>query len=456
MSRHHFSKSGYPGGVVQSAAVNSREWTRGGMSLLFEAVVINVHFVDDRDNLSASATGNTGGIGDGQALVASNTNGTLNPLYTYQTGYRVECDIYTLATSHKGGSYQYIRNVPVMQRGGLKDIDLWVPKGCTNFLKDLPLNPDRLDGDFVLCQCLGGVWPKGAIILGSSPHRSNFLDPPRSVKGSREFAKFPGDGSRKDGNIKLTRYNGAVSPFIDRHGNILFDTSEAGHIHIIDQQTGKVAVFQNSIPWYAAGDTVGSLTTVQETGILGVPAADVYPKGLGSGARYPFAVPSPGGGDVTFRVKDTRKFRVEFNDNAVVVDNITKKNPREFLETGYIQIHKDPVALPGTRTIEIASSDNLIINVRSADGSNSGTVTINCEKPLNGITLGGNELLLDNIATKSFVRDMFLNHLHQTGMGPTSPPVVGGLFVGPTVDDATGIVVTHPAIKVSTTKVRGE
>ncbi len=446
-----FSRRNSPYSVVQSSTQAHRDRARGGMFALFEAVVLRTYFVDERENVSAVATNDTGAIGAGSGLVEGNIGGALSPLYAKQTGYRMECDVYTLTMSHRGGNFQFLRHVPVAQHGGIHDIDLWTPKGSTNFDKDRPFDPAKLDGDLVLLQCVGGVWPKGAVIMGALAHRRNYTDAPRTVGGERDVPKFSGDGQRKDGYVRLSRYNGAICPHVDRFGNLTFSTVEAGHGHKLDLDTGQVFISQNVFPWYTAGNVAPSLDS--SLPVPEPPTGVAYPGGLGDGNRQQLEIPSPGGGDIQFKVKDGRRFRIEFQDNQTVVKNFDAANPREFRETGFIQVHKSS----GQRIIEIAASDDLVINVRKY-GLGNGTLTINAEQSLNGVTIGG--VNLDNLATKEFVNELFLKHFHQTGMGPTSLPIVPvagapTFTVGP-IDDITGIIPTHPDNKIATTKVQGE
>lgn len=430
------SRTDTPSAVVQKATQAHYDPFKGRFNQLFEAVVLRTYYVDDRDNASAQAANVVGDVEEGI------------PEYLLETGYRIECDIYTLITSHRGGSYQRVQHVPVMQRGGgLRDTDIWTPKGSSNFRQDQPFDPAKLDGDVVLVQCIGGVWPKGAVIIGSSPHKRNFFDGPRSVNGERGTRKEFGDRERKDGHIRLVRYNGAVCPYIDRTGNLIFNTVEANHKHAMDPNTGRVDIQQDELSWTTVGDVA---PTISDDNSLPNPSGEEYPGGLGDGDRYPKEVASPGGGDVTFQIKDSRRIRFEFQDNQRLVEGFNSKNPRQFVETGFIQIHKKD---SGTRTIEIAASDDLVINIRKY-GDGSGSVTINCEKDLDGIKLGGADV--DSLATQAFVREIFLAHTHMTSVGQTGPPQIG-VVVPTSLEDMSGKLVPDiSGTKVVTTKVVAE
>lgn len=448
-----FAKLEYPSAVIQTSTQTSYvDYYKGRFTRLVEGVVLRTYYVDEQRNFSAQWSHNQGVEGQGESLVASNVDGSLSPLFKRPTGYRIECDVLLTMTSHRGSNFAEIYRVPVMQRGGIADQDIWVPKSSTTYKMDRDLNPEKLDGDVVLIQCVGGVFPKGAIIIGMSPHRWNFRDGPRSVNGSRELSKEIGDGLRKDGRIRLSRYNGAVCPLVDRHGNILFDTTESNRRDKLDVETGRHTVTQDNTAW-TAGATETDITEVA----------------------------TPGGGDVTFRVKNTRRFRIEFNDNQQVERDYTRVNPPEYKETGYIQIHQNDA---GTRVLEVAASDDLIINIRKNDTGNGSItintignvdvnsggevnvqaaeeVTINSDVTTNGITLG--DALLDNFVTKDFITDVFMLHSHTTAAGVGTPPG----YVAPTVPPTTvqyvvpinGQMVTSSAgtvAKVNTTKVQGE
>ena len=380
---------------------------------IIEGVVTATYFVDQYDNLSAAHKSDGGVAGSGAEVVAARALGENPAAYADIRGTRIECDVYMLRSTRLGNGYQTLKNVPVLQLGGMHDIDLWVPKPCTNFTYEVPVqtDPANLDGDVVIIGFIAGVFPQGAIILGAYPHKRNYLDHPRTYLGDQDYPKSSGDGKRKDGFVRFSRQNGTVR-VIDRTGNLVIDTTEANRLDLVDANTGERTSTQDFVT-----------STDADT-------------------------PNPGGGDVTLRVKNVRKLRVEFTDNSVMIQDYNVANPRRFQETGFIEVTQSD---PTTRTIDIEMSDDVIINVRKI-GNGEGKILLNAEKAIEGITLGADSL--QRFATRDFVEQIFLEHTHMTGVGMSGTPLVDLLPVG-IPNSSTGIVMPQNA-KVITTKVQGE
>ena len=414
----HYTKADSPRSVVQAGTVGPSDRFSGGTLQLMEAVVIGVNYVDVHSNESANyaSTVELLGTNRGETVSAESASGTQPDITPQSIGSRVECDVYILRTDEYGYGYQILNSVPVLQRGGFNDVDLWVPKASTNFVKQTPVrqNPSQLDGDVVIVGFIGGMFPTGAVILGAYPHRRNFRDHPRSLVGDARHPRRYGDGTRKDGNVRLVRYNGTVAPYIDRTGNLTFDTTEANRTARISE-TDETTITQDNIEWSDSQD-----------------------------------IKEPGGGDVRFKIKNTRRFRVDFTNNQRLERGYENANPREFSETGYVQITQGS----GTRVIDIDVGDEVILNVHNSGGG-AGKLTINTDESIEGITLGGTAL--DRFATKAFVEELFMAHTHQTGTGPSSTPVLPGsgyLGIAPT-PTGTGVEPLSGA-KIFSTKVRGE
>ena len=408
----HYVKRDSPFAVVQGGTVSPRNHYLGGTPQIMEAVVVGVSFVDLQANRSAQYERNQEARGG--------SSDTDPPLTHTNIGSRVECDVYILRMGNRGYGYQILHNVPVLQRGGgFGDADIWVPKPATNFYKQVPVtqDPSQIDGDVVLVGFIGGIYPTGAVILGAYPHKKNFIDHPRSLVGDATIPKRYGDGTRKDGYVKLVRYNGTVAPYIDRTGNLLFDTTEANRTDSIEDNTNTHTIRQDEVGWGGDQDSK-----------------------------------NPGGGDVRFKIKNNRRFQIDFTNNQSLTKDYDKSNPREFSETGYVRITQGS----GTRVIDIDMDGAVEINVTNSGGA-AGTLIINTAESIEGITLGGT--LLDRLATKDFVEKLFMTHIHQTGVGPTTGPVyvdgapVGFLFPG--TDNDTGVEPLSSA-KIFTTKVQGE
>jgi len=398
-----FGKSRFPGAVCQSSLqVRSAQTI---YNRLVEGVVLDVYHVDSPKNMSRS---NAKAVyGTGAELVAGRVAGEAPPLNPPTVGFRTECTV-LIVSSMSANNFQIVSNVRLMGEGGYYDYDGWVPRPAKNFIKGNPnFDLNKLDGDRVLLGFIGGSFPNGGIILGKLSHPSNYLDSARSVQGSWDIRKnlAPEDTYRRDGNNRMQRVNGAIK-MIDRHGNIEFNTVEAN---------------RSELP--------GAMVT---------------------GIRE--FIPSVTEGDCTFKIKDGRNFRVEFQNNiSVPIKGYDLANPREFPETGYIEVRK---GIAGVRIIDIEADGEVVINVKNTTGG-TGKFTVNTPGvPLDGIVLG-DSALTDRFATKEFVENIFSVHNHIAPTGPTSPPLVGGGPVLPVAIDGT-IVTPTGIVKATTSKVAGE
>lgn len=159
-------------------------------------------------------------------------------LATYEVGHAgnrwgmgVECDVILYEDRRP------LYNVPVEQRGGVRDVDLWRPSPTTRSLtsgEDLVFDRSEeawrwltatqikdMDGDHVVVDFLGGR-ADAPVIVGSLPH-------PRAERRLRVANAAIGEThpAVAEGACRYVEVNGAKL-LLDRRGNLVLDTRGAG------------------------------------------------------------------------------------------------------------------------------------------------------------------------------------------------------------------------------------
>ena len=166
-------------------------------------------------------------------------------------------------------------------------------------------------------------------------------------------------------------------------------------------------------------------------------------------ADVPVVFPAGGGFALTFPMAAGDPVLVVFSERGI--DSFKETFELSDPEPGVFHATSDAVALPGFGPLRVTPADTESANWQTEDGDKSirlragrveihsgdtsvrvednavtvsvdgGPVTINVDGSEN-VHLGGAGG--DELATKTFVRDQFNRHIHQTPMGPTAIPTI--------------------------------
>jgi len=378
---------------------------------LVSAIVLKTHYVDEITNISAMR--NIADISINKDIVKQFEDIQNNEsLYTSVTGYRIECDVLVYQIELNQTVGVIVKNVPVLQRGGFHNYEMWVPQGVTNWSSseyglDFDVSLSYLDGDHVLLGFIGGEFPYGGVIMGCIGHPSNKEDNPYDLDGSFGLPKEFGDRIRKDGNVFISRYNGTYQK-IDRTGNYTIDTVQANRNRTIDVFNGDIDEWQDIDSHTKTGDTAP---------LEGDPTGDLLPGESDSSINYrrDKEEDNPGGGNFCVNLKNNRKIKFAFFDNETLLDD--RENPPLFKETGFVQITNDG----DSRKIEICMSDSVKIKLR-AFGGGEAKFELDTDTSIGAILLGKENM--EQLATKTHVEQYFCNHTHTVATMTTSPPIV--------------------------------
>lgn len=283
-------------------------------------------------------------------------------------------------------------------------------------------------------------------------------DAPFNISGTPGInVKKIGDTLRKDGKVRFQRCNGTAIR-TDRFGNYIINTTEANQKVSMDSLSGGRVVVNDNVPYNAAGD-VAPLSGNPSGNLL--PLADNIPGNY----RQSKELENAGGGDIIYELKNTRRFRIEFQDNTKMVISKGRKIVPQYKETGFIQVTNTPAG----REIDIVMSDSVVINVRKFD-SGSGNLAINVDGDVT-LNASGSTIDIDSasvinlgssvqtLATADFGEKVMVPHVHDSPGGLTTGPGVDIPMVGFSPFSWVGgkvSVVGYDTGDNMTTKVKGE